>query len=625
MLIAPYPANEEARLRFLRSMDILDSPPEECFDRITRVAAELLQVPIALVSLVDANRQWFKARVGLEISETPRDIAFCAHALHAETALVIPDTLADVRFHDNPVVTGPPFIRFYAGIPLRSSEGLVLGTLCAIDSKPRTFPERTLSALADLARIVERELLQRVMMDGAKTVHDDERRSRALSDARFATVFENTPTGKAIVDLQGKFAVVNRKFCHITGYTAQELLSKTFPEITHPDDTQNDLVQVSDLLFGKRESYELEKRYVRKDGSHVWVDLNVAIVRDDAGGPLHFIAEVLDISERKRSEALMNNYHLELEHRVTERTLELIRSQETLQALADNLPLLIAQVDAQLRYVFNNARYRDIFGVDPASLRGQSLASFLDPRLYQELLPSFEKALAGERVIRDDICYDPSDERIWCATYIPDIRNDQVIGFFIMSQDVTERKRNEKVLIDKAMLDSLTGLPNRAAMGEKLNQAIALAAHGGPGFSLFFLDLDGFKHVNDAHGHEAGDELLRKVSARLTTVVRQDDFVCRLAGDEFVLIATGATNPAICERIGSTLCSALAEPFVLAKTSVCIGTSVGITICQPEAVVTSESVMAAADAAMYQAKRKGRNCFQFSTLTPGSPELHSPA
>jgi len=158
---APLPADEAKRLQLLRSLDLLDTAREEVFDRVTRVVAELLQVPIALVSLVDEHRQWFKSRVGLDVCETARDVSFCAHALHSGRLLLVEDTQHDARFAGNPLVTGAPHIRFYAGVPLRSSDGLVLGTLCAIDTKPRTLSASLQAALCDLAATVEREIVQR--------------------------------------------------------------------------------------------------------------------------------------------------------------------------------------------------------------------------------------------------------------------------------------------------------------------------------------------------------------------------------------------------------------------------------------------------------------------------------
>ena len=612
MQVAPYPINEAARLEFLRSLDILDTPPAERFDRFTRVLAELVQVPIAMVSLVDADTQWFKSRVGMDACETSRDIAFCAHALHADGALIIEDASTDIRFHDNPLVVGAPFVRFYVGIPLRSSAGYVVGTLCAIDTRPRSIKPSTLSAMKDLARAVERELFHGSMAGQARTVFEDERRARSLSETRFATVFEETPTGKALVDLSGRLEVVNRKFCEITGYSAEELICRTFQEITHPDDLEADLALVADLIAGRRKNYALEKRYVRKDGTLVWVDLHVAILRDAAGAPLHLIAAILDITPRKHSEALIQNYQHELERRVTERTLDLVQSQRTLQSIADNIPMLIAQVDSELRYVFNNARYREIFNVDPLSLRGKSIQTVLTPPVFEELLPYFNRALAGDRSTRDDIRYDELDGRIWRATYIPDVRDGAVVGFFVMSQDVTEQKRKEKSLTDRALLDHLTGLPNRAALMEKLTDAVDSAQRGLTDFSVYFLDLDGFKRVNDDYGHDLGDELLCQVSERLRQKVRQQDTVCRLAGDEFVVIASGAKAQDTCERIASAMCASLMQPFHMRGHTIRIGTSVGVAVCPAYASITPEHLLASADAAMYQAKRGGRNCYRFA-------------
>ena len=158
MLTPAKPADENARIDTLRALNILDTSPEERFDRLTRLAKRLFGVPIALVSLVDADRQWFKSCVGLCASETPRDISFCGHAILGDDILVVPDALADERFHDNPLVSGDPNIRFYAGCPLKVANGSKLGTLCLIDVKPRDLDDDDRALLRDLARMAEQEL-----------------------------------------------------------------------------------------------------------------------------------------------------------------------------------------------------------------------------------------------------------------------------------------------------------------------------------------------------------------------------------------------------------------------------------------------------------------------------------
>ncbi len=158
MQAPPRPSNESIRLQALRSLGLLDTPPEERFDRLTRIAKRLFGVPIALVSLVDGDRQWFKSKLGLDACETSREISFCGHAILTDRTLVVPDTRLDARFADNPLVTGPPHIRFYAGCPLSLPGALRIGTLCIIDQQPRTFSADDSVLLADLARIAEVEL-----------------------------------------------------------------------------------------------------------------------------------------------------------------------------------------------------------------------------------------------------------------------------------------------------------------------------------------------------------------------------------------------------------------------------------------------------------------------------------
>lgn len=155
MIAPPLPADETARLATLRVLQVLDTPSDERFDRLTRMAKRLFNVPIALISLVDADRQWFKSAQGLEVSETPRDVSFCGHAILSDDILLVPDAHLDPRFADNPLVTGPPHVRFYAGCPVRAPSGHRLGTLCLIDRQPRGFDVDEQATLRDLASLVE--------------------------------------------------------------------------------------------------------------------------------------------------------------------------------------------------------------------------------------------------------------------------------------------------------------------------------------------------------------------------------------------------------------------------------------------------------------------------------------
>lgn len=168
---APLPKNEVKRLKILWQYDVLDTVPEEVFDDLTDLAAHICEAPVAMISLVDENRQWFKSRVGMSVKETSRDISFCAHAILNDDLLVISDATKDPRFSDNPLVTGPQKIRFYAGAPLVTPDGHALGTLCVLDRQPRKLRPEQRNALSVLAHHVVTQLELR-------------RHARELADAR---------------------------------------------------------------------------------------------------------------------------------------------------------------------------------------------------------------------------------------------------------------------------------------------------------------------------------------------------------------------------------------------------------------------------------------------------------
>ncbi|MDD9906230.1 MAG: GAF domain-containing sensor histidine kinase [Rhodospirillaceae bacterium] len=179
---APEPEDERKRLDRLNRYNILDTPPEAAFDRITRIVAETIGVPIALVSLVDRDRQWFKSHHGLEASETPRDIAFCAHAILDDGVFIVEDASIDPRFRNNPLVTTDPAIRFYAGAPLTTAEGLKLGTLCAIDTVPHQLSASHKQLLTDLATLVIDEMELRIALQDAMQSVSDAAHRETLQD-----------------------------------------------------------------------------------------------------------------------------------------------------------------------------------------------------------------------------------------------------------------------------------------------------------------------------------------------------------------------------------------------------------------------------------------------------------
>jgi diguanylate cyclase (GGDEF)-like protein len=182
---APLPLDEAKRLASLRGLGILHTPAEERFDRVTRLACRLLDVPLAMVSLVDAEIQWFKSRQGMGGREDPRAVSFCAHAILRQDATVIPDTLLDPRFADNPLVVGEPFIRFYAGHPLATADGSRIGTLCVLDRRPRQIDAADLEVLRDLAAWVENELRVDALSAAQRELIDerDDLRRRAMLDS----------------------------------------------------------------------------------------------------------------------------------------------------------------------------------------------------------------------------------------------------------------------------------------------------------------------------------------------------------------------------------------------------------------------------------------------------------
>lgn len=231
------PENEARRLETLHALKILDSAPEERFDRLTRMARRMFGVPISLVSIVDSDRQWFKSRQGLDATETPRAVSFCGHAILGDDVFTVEDASRDERFHDNPLVTGSPNVRFYAGCPLRVANGHKMGTLCLIDDKPRTLSDEDRLLLEDLAKMAEQEIaaLQLVTLDELTGI-SNRRGFMALARHTIAMCRRHhQPAVLIVLDLD-KFKPINDRFGHAEGDRALIAFSRIMQDVFRDSD-----------------------------------------------------------------------------------------------------------------------------------------------------------------------------------------------------------------------------------------------------------------------------------------------------------------------------------------------------------------------------------------------------
>lgn len=271
MIEPPCPANEAGRLQALRSLDVLDAPPEERFDRVTRLANKIFEVPIALVSLVDADRQWFKSTVGLDSKESPRSISFCGHAILSNDVFVVEDALQDERFFDNPAVTDEPFIRFYAGAPLRLTSGFVVGTLCIVAREPRHFTQQDRELLTELSELVVQEL---------EDIHTAARESELRESIDRAGAIIQT------MNASGRLIMVNQAWTHSLGISAKDAEAMEFATLVADVDQDKYADALAQLLSsGKNQALSL--RVLRADQSSIYLQGTLSAIKTPRGMVCH--------------------------------------------------------------------------------------------------------------------------------------------------------------------------------------------------------------------------------------------------------------------------------------------------------------------------------------------------
>ena len=625
------PSHEHRRLASLCALNILDTPSETRFDRFTLLATAAFSLPIALVSLIDEDRQWFKSRQGIEGREIARSLAFCSYAIESQETFIVEDALRDPRFADNPLVTGAPHIRFYAGHPILTLDGYAAGTLCIIDTKPRTFSVTEHAMLVSLAKMVEDELNRNTLVEARtraeKALHQLnldlelrvaertaalEAKNRELrceiarraeveatlrqSEQRVRSITENLPALIFQVDRDGKFVFLNARTAKFYGSTMEQLLHQPIRNAY----TGQELVSVAPLLAqvesGQRVTFENE---MAVDGKqfHYHASLVPQLTAD--GEPDGFFAMAFDITARRETE------------------LRQLRSEERLQTITDNLPVLISYIDTDMRYQFANAMYKDWLGVQPASMLGRTVEDVFGADYFSERRDCLDRAMAGEMCTTEYKIERKRHQRVLSTTYIPHTRDGKIVGAYVFGTDATAAREHERQLLALANSDPLTGLPNRRMYEFQLDKSVASARRHRTQLSLIYLDLDNFKKINDTLGHAVGDEVLIEFGRRVKSVLRETDMLARLAGDEFTVILEASGGFEGGERVAHKILQALADPFITGPHRIQISASIGIALGGQRSTTTSLGT--SADAALYSAKRSGKNRFALLACASEAP------
>jgi len=437
MLQPLIPANESARLQALFNTGLLDTGQEHRFDRLTCLVQRCLAVDIVLLSLVDQHRQWFKSRQGLAACETRRDISFCGHAILGEGIFEVADTLSDQRFADNPLVTGAPFIRFYAGAPLTINEQRI-GTLCIIDTKPRMLSADERQILREFADAIEQEITDRCTELALKAGRD-----------QFQALVTNIPgvTYRCQADKSWNMLYMSSSIASLSGYPASDFVNSTtrgYVSIIHPEDLERLKQAIANAIQAKQ-NWILQYRIVHKDGTLRWVEERGRAEYNEQHDPTYLDGFILDITEEKH-----------LKHQ--------------LLALTSQLPGVVYQYqqwpDGRAAFPYASNNIEKIYGVSAEQVKEDASAVFA--RIYQEDLPAIAASIANSgkelsvwqqqyRVTRDN------GELAWLSgRAMPEAMPDSSILWHGYIEDITTTKHyylelervNETLKLTQQRLDT---------------------------------------------------------------------------------------------------------------------------------------------------------------------------
>ncbi len=423
----------------------------------------------------------------------------------------------------------------------------------------------------------------------------------ATSEQNFRAFFEMASVGVAQVDARsGQFRQINKKYCELVGYSEEEMLNLTFRDITHPEDLELDRQQRRDLVAGMIAEFTVEKRYLHKNGSVVWIIVTVSPLWKPGEEPSCSLAVVRDTTKRKLAEE-----ELVFAAKVFEHSIE---------------GIVVTDKDGKILQV--NPAFTLITGYTAQESVGQNPRVLKSDRHDAAFYQAMWTQLASEGQWSGEIWNRRKSGEIypeWLT--INAVRNPygQITNYVSIFHDITELKRQQEALEHQAQHDALTGLPNRVLLNDRLQMALAGMKRKEIKLALFFLDLDHFKNINDGFGHTAGDNLLVELSRRLKEQLRSVDTLARQGGDEFLVLLPEIESVEDAGLIAARLLESLRAPFYHGEIEYYVTASIGVTI-SPDDGSDADALIKNADMAMYQAKNLGRNAYHLFT-----PELDAQA
>ncbi|HVX31171.1 MAG TPA: diguanylate cyclase, partial [Nitrolancea sp.] len=483
-------------------------------------------------------------------------------------------------------------------VPLRCY-GLFGAALVVTDRKPRRWQMDEVDCVLDVASLAESVLAATPIVEPDRS---EQFAKLEASERRFRKVFAEAAIGVITTSLDGRFLQVNRAFCQITGYTERELRGTNILEITHPADVGKSADRYRQLIEDLIPYFHMETRYVRFDGRIVPAELSSSLACDDDGRPLYVIGLVQDLSERKVAEARLRE------------------NEQRYRSLFYHNPDAVFSLDPRGTCLSANPACETVTGYRVDEMVRTPLSKLVVHEDLPATLRHFVRTARGEAQSFEIGIVRKSGERTRLRiTSLPIIVDGEIVGVYGIAKDETERRNLEEQLAHQAFHDALTCLPNRSLFLDRLQHALERAGRNQTLLAVLFLDLDNFKVINDSLGHDAGDQLLMSVAARLSAAMRDEDIAARLGGDEFILLLEGITGVSEAEHVAQRIHNALKAPFTVGRREVFVTSSIGIAIGST-ASDRPDELLRNADVAMYSAKRNGRACYEVF-----NPAMHTSA